>query len=228
MGQYYSLYNRSKNERVEHDFNTIGGMKLTEHSYVVNNLAVFLRKKLANEWSGDRIYHIGDYASPNDGTSTASKMWADGYEILSNATSIKCPASSEDEQLEYPYIINHDKKKYVDIRDVDVCNYWVGKNGDVWLYFFDPLLLLTACGNGQGDGDYFGFDGELIGSWAGDRISASDTKPEGYEVLVPHFHEGVGLDPQVLKNHGKIINHGIEGDGYQKWISALKMKVDLL
>ena len=223
MGQYYELYNRDTNQKIKHNFDVIGGMKLTEHSYVNNNLAVFLRKKLANEWSGNRIYHIGDYASPVDGTTTESKMWDEAYNILENAKSVKCPIAYDDEILDYPYVINLDEKQYVDIRDIDVCDYWIDESGDVWLFYFDPLLMLTACGNGQGGGDYWGPDEELIGSWAGDRLSASDTKPEGYELLIPHFYEEeISSNTKDVKKAKKIHTYGIEGAGYQKWLESSK------
>lgn len=229
MGQYYEVYNQTKNEKIEHNFEAVGGMKLTEHSYVNNNLAVFLRKKLATDWNGDKIYHIGDYAAPDDGTRTASKIWDTADNILNNAKSVKCPVTGNDEVLEYPYVINHDKKEYIDIRDADVCDYWIDKEGKAWLFYFDPLLLLTACGNGQGGGDYWGSDEELVGSWAGDNLSASATKPEGYDLITPHFNEGWDADFKDLKNAKELITNGIEGAGYQEWRKMVseKIKVDL-
>ena len=222
MGQYYEVYNRTKNEKIIHDFDVIGGMKLTEHSYVGNNLAVFLRKKLATDWKGDRIYHIGDYASPEDGTQTASKMWDGADNILNNAVSIKCPMAYEDEILEYPIVINHDTKEYIDIRDADVTDYWIDKDGKVWLFYYDPLLLLTACGNGLGGGDYRGSNEELIGSWAGDRLEASSSKPEGYEPFVPHFYDRHMSDFKDLKNAKRFMTYGIEGQGYQSFLEKIK------
>jgi hypothetical protein len=42
---------------------------------------------------------------------------------------------------------------------------------------------LTCEGNGRGGGDYRG-ESPLIGSWARDVISVSDTKPKDFEELV--------------------------------------------
>ena len=67
MGQFFTIYNSDKNEYIENDFAVMGGSKLTEHSYVNNALAVFLRYKLAKDWKNDSIYHLGEFAGPEDG-----------------------------------------------------------------------------------------------------------------------------------------------------------------
>lgn len=230
MGQYYELYNRTKNEKVEHSFDIIGGMKLTEHSYINNPLAVFLRKKLATDWKSDRIYHIGDYASPGDNTQTACKMWDEADAILNNAKDVKCENQADDEEvIEYPYVFNNDKKQYIDIRNAAVCDHWAEK-GNIWLYYYDPLLLLTACGNGQGCGDYYGTNQEYIGSWAGDSLGASNQIPEGYEELKLEFFNKREMCKLELSEGVtySLKTSGIEGLGYENWCATYlpKVKVD--
>lgn len=230
MGQYFVLYNKTKNKKINHDFEVIGGMKLTEHSYINNPLAVFLRKKLATDWKGDVIYHIGDYASPEDGTQTACKMWDEADIILNNAKGIKCRNYSDEKEIvKYPYVFNNDKKQYIDIRNATVCDHWAEKE-NIWLFYYDPLLLLTACGNGQGGGDYYGTNQEYIGSWAGDSLGASNEIPEGYEEVNLEFLNkremcDLELSEGVTYN---LETHGIEGLGYQKWYDTYlpKVKVD--
>jgi hypothetical protein len=46
-----------------------------------------------------------------------------------------------------------------------------------------PLPLLTAEGNGNGGGDYYGENKNMVGIWARDIISISDTVPEGFTEL---------------------------------------------
>lgn len=70
MGQYYTIVNADKKEWFHaHDFDC--GIKLMEFSYVVkepnklrgNCVTSVLHKLMENEWKGDRVYIIGDYAS---------------------------------------------------------------------------------------------------------------------------------------------------------------------
>lgn len=241
MGQYFEVYNKTRNERIEHNFNLIGGMKLCEHSYLPNPLSVFLRDLLANEWKGDEIYHLGDYASPDDGTQTAFKLWDSSNKILDKADIIKVEDYEDPSKVvSNPYVINETKKQYLDIRDAAITSWYKTEDGAI-LMFYDPLLLLTACGNGLGGGDYFSdVNRRLIGSWAGDKLSASDKEPEGYEKVRPVFMddygENLGKDPEIGKyqkmademikeNVGMMIeNYGIEGLGYQKLIKELNSR----
>ena len=58
MGQYYIVANIDKKEYMRSN----GGVKLMEWSYNRNDLILNLMNKLANEWKGDRVYIVGDYA----------------------------------------------------------------------------------------------------------------------------------------------------------------------
>jgi hypothetical protein len=69
---------------------------------------------------------------------------------------------------QYPYIVNHTKKQFVDKRkNIDT------RDGALGLH---PLPLLTCEGNGRGGGDYNG-ESPLIGLWARDVISIEKNKP---------------------------------------------------
>ena len=67
MGQYYKFANIDKKEKCDRNRS---GYKLMEHSYVGNGYCDDILRLLSNEWKGDRVIHAGDYAEPNDETTT--------------------------------------------------------------------------------------------------------------------------------------------------------------
>ena len=67
MGQYYKFMNIDKKQNCQRNWH---GVKLMEHSYVGNNYCDDILRLLSNEWKGDRVIHVGDYAEPKDGTTT--------------------------------------------------------------------------------------------------------------------------------------------------------------
>ena len=67
MGQYYKFINLDKKEICDR---SKGFLKLTEHSYIGNEYCNDILTLLSNEWKGDRVIHVGDYAEGNDGTTT--------------------------------------------------------------------------------------------------------------------------------------------------------------
>lgn len=165
MGQYFELYALTDRgyEKAEHNFEDFGGMKLMEHSYLGNNLSTFLQNKLANEWKGARIYHIGDYADME-------------YPEAKNVYKKNGINSQR-------YVANLDKKVFIDT--------WKTVP-DFWGFRIDPVLLLAALGNGRGGGDYHSnFNAYTIGTWAGDRLSASNNLDEymGFSEIYPLFTE---------------------------------------
>lgn len=87
----------------------------------------------------------------------------------------------------HPFIVNHDKKEFVDKRRVErETGQWTGDND----YRIHPLPLLTAEGNGRGGGDFRGEDSNnLIGRWARDHISVSSIEPEGFTEIKFDLHE---------------------------------------
>jgi hypothetical protein len=82
------------------------------------------------------------------------------------------------------YIVNHDKKQFVDKTKVP-------QDADGWR--IHPLPLLTVEGNLRGGGDYFSENGkEFVGSWARDIISIESKKadiPKDYVEIIPNFME---------------------------------------
>ncbi|MDR0531394.1 MAG: hypothetical protein LBG83_04945 [Oscillospiraceae bacterium] len=73
------------------------------------------------------------------------------------------------------YLVNHDLKCYLNMADY-ICGS-VKENG----MCFNPLPILTACGNGLGNGDYEGQScSDDVGTWAFHRLEYTDRIPEGY------------------------------------------------
>lgn len=225
MGQYFVVVNVDKKIEIEHDTSVMGGYKLCEHSYLGNPLALYLREMLASEWKGDRILHIGDYACPQDGTTTGdllqeyleNGLWeiqiehdecGDEYKNqgIKINKHVSIPKEFDDENFElgnYRYVINLDDKIYIDYKKIIPmeANLEIsksGKTGELWLNYFDPLLLLTACGNGQGGGDYYlnHQDAACVGAWAGKRLVATNNEDElsGYTEVIYKFSETEQVD----------------------------------
>ena len=181
MGQYYIAIilegEKNPNDPSLEDGNTIkpeaiklymvsyrywNGAKLMEHSYLDNNFVKQFEYHLTKDgmFYKSRAVWAGDYADnePNLDTNL--------YHIADNNFPDKIYGSSETITKNYRYILNHDKKQYVDKKKYKVLH---------------PLPLLIAEGNGRGGGDYRGPFKEDIGIWARDVISVDEEIPEGYE-----------------------------------------------
>ena len=155
------------------------GAKLMEHSYIGNNFVQAVEFLLIDtgenkaRWSGQRISWAGDYASALQGEeeNLYNLTKGDGLQMLVEAI-------PED----YIYLINLDKKQYV---DKSKCPNMSSDWSDFKIH---PLPLLTAEGNGRGGGDYRG-DEDYVGSWARNRIALVNKVPEGYTEIIPNFNE---------------------------------------
>ncbi len=132
--------------------------------------------------------NLYDYAAKN-----YRKRFVDVYKILSNMYpkhAIAKMLEGHDKDYinfvligkfneDFPYIVNHTKKEYVDKQKCPPCP------DD---YTIHPLSLLTASGNGQGGGDFHG-NNQYVGTWAGDVLSAESLPPAGYKEIRPDFIE---------------------------------------
>ena len=192
MGQYYyPTILREKNKRFyseefySHDYDN--GLKLTEHSYCGNHFVETIMAQLLNKpgrlaWIGD--YHEeGDFAELNPGLpKTIEKRFYKHYESEHD-----CCAGNHVSHYSKPeevkerqgrFILNHDKKCYIDMEKYEKDNLTFGAEDDDCL--FHPIPLLTAVGNGRGGGDFSGVGEEDVGSWAGDLLEVRNAKPKGY------------------------------------------------
>ena len=180
IGQYYRFANIDKKQICEQNR---GLMKLTEHSYLGNEYCDDILNLLNNEWKNDRVIHVGDYAEPNDETTTdnfikgvisENKLDCSVYDWASNFDDV---SPSNDKIIRYIY--NHDKKEYIDLLKQPIQWCCVDKN-KINFAKFNSFALLIGCGNGLGGGDYCSINDNHIGDWAGDRFESSEEFLEKY------------------------------------------------
>jgi len=97
------------------------------------------------------------------------------------------PENFSDEQLSLVnckasgmYIINHSRKCYLELGAY--IQRATPKSGFYKDMCIDPLPLLTACGNGRGNGDFYrgNLGYEYVGLWAFDELEYSDKLPQCY------------------------------------------------
>ncbi|MDO5556342.1 MAG: hypothetical protein Q4G09_07050 [Clostridia bacterium] len=219
MGQYYKVINIDKKEFMYPD----GGLKLMEWSYNKNPLILNLMKKIANEWKGDRVFVVGDYAVSED------RLYEDGekaydYEKLCeiereldiyNKKEKGYPISLyhyvednfkeirlEDLKEEYKYIYNHNKKEYIDLSHCPLA--WLYKNKNKYEEVtISPISLLLALGNGMGGGDFCGNNEKVVGKYINDVDKLEITK-EPLDVEYPEFrtefYEGEYIPYNQIEN----------------------------
>jgi len=182
MGQYFKpiiLGEKPKdgeNETVKvwmysHSYDN--GLKLMEHSYQGNNFVSTFEKELTRRGNHykSRVVWAGDYAKEEPGLKIieeGKEYDANLYSLCNDENEIKPKVAKTDD---YPFIVNHTKKQFVDKNKVPEIQDWEGVK-------IHPLPLLTSEGNGQGGGDFRGEDeNQIIGSWARDVISIEKESP---------------------------------------------------
>jgi hypothetical protein len=189
MGQYYNPCFIEKNEKNEISilkyFETWDyqmGSKLMEHSYLKNPLVRTIEKELYK--NPTRVVWAGDYADEEEGLEENLYMLCEYYDVKAMPKLVKFV--EDPLKVPYRYLINHDKKLYVDKRIL------FGDKRDTENYglYYHPLPLLTCEGNGRGGGDYH-TELDIIGSWSRDLISVDNInyKRVGYTELdlTKHF-----------------------------------------
>ena len=202
MGQYYKFINLDKKERCDrNEF----PLKLTEHSYVGNDYCNDILSLLSNEWKGDRVIHVGDYASYNDPSITShlisklNREFNQTDSFYSYGDSFKDIAPNKvNNKIRYVY--NLDKKEYLDLYHQPIIDIWYS-DGKAGFAKFNSFALLTACGNGQGGGDYSGCNEIKVGTWAGDHFVTSERQLDIYndykelkDVFYENYNYGVNKD----------------------------------
>lgn len=196
MGQYYyPTILREKNKRFyseefySHDYDN--GLKLTEHSYCGNNFVETIMAQLLNKpgrlaWLGD--YHeVGDFDILNPSLpEIIEKRFYEHYKCFTLPEYDYCSGKhvrhynkpEEVKERQGRFILNHDKKCYIDMVEYEKNNLTCTEDDD---WHFHPIPLLTAVGNGRGGGDFHGIGEEDVGCWAGDLLEVRNAKPNGYE-----------------------------------------------
>jgi len=189
MGQYYNPCILTENKKqvkawvYSHDIKyklkrsdgsviEIGnGLKLMEHSYLKNDFVMAFESLIVD--NPENVVWCGDYANNVKGCKTNL------YDRCKDDS--KVTPSDKPNISKTRYVINHDKKEFVDKYKVVESEHG---------YKLHPLPLLTCNSNGRGGGD-FRVDNEmnqgnvkLIGKWAYNLISVSSKKPKGYKEII--------------------------------------------
>ena len=181
MGQYFKAVNIDNLDYVDpHTYQN--GAKIMEHSYVDNNYVSaveFLLIETENKcgkWARKRIIWAGDYADETveliDHENKKHKM---NYWQITEQCGVPLQNLIEKIGKNYKYIINWDKKEYVDKTK--------GPKINSMGWRLHPLPLLT-CDNTEGM--YLG-DNPHLGAWYKNSISVSDKFPKTFKQLLPNF-----------------------------------------
>ena len=181
MGQYYKVITRrnGKDKMYNRDVDGKYTMaKLMEHSWWLNDFCRSFAETIVDKPT--RVCWCGDYAEEDECEALGfhyEQVWGNrkGYGIKSSNFSLDS----------VKYLINNDKKLFVDLK-----KYYEKSLNDGWCIF--PISILTALGNDRGGGDYhknYATCYNLVGTWAFDEIYLSNELPEGYEKLDVFFKE---------------------------------------
>lgn len=189
MGQYYRLSvlstskrnapNRGKVVCTLNPFDYDNGQKLMESCYIGNRyIGAFetLINKENGEYAGFPVVCGGDYADKETHKINGEEVNIyDLSDICENVLKDVTPHH-------YRYIINEDKKLFVDTEK---------SKKDILGLRINPLSLLIAEGNGRGGGDFHGKGEEYVGCWARNVVVTSDNRPDEreYKELVVEFKE---------------------------------------
>lgn len=220
MGQYYKVINIDKKEYMRPN----SGLKLMEWSYNLNPLILNLMKKLANDWKGDRVFIVGDYAISQDRENDSYdysileqiEKELGIYKKKENGYYISLYHYAEDnfkeiqlekiETEEYKYIYNHNKKEYINLDHCPLA--WLYKEkGKYDTVKISPISLTLALGNGMGGGDYLGNNENLVGMYLDDVQNLEITKEPldiEYDEIRPEFYESAYIPCEEIKNEIEI------------------------
>lgn len=198
MGQYYAAINFDKRQKVlPGDYDN--GAKLMGFSWQGNNYVGVVEHLLNNEWKGDRVLFIGDYA---EDYIKYQKNWVE-FEYIRYLTSLAGEFGTTDLysidaealadiswQKPLRYIINDKAKSYIDRKEQPI-QWSYEYEGKLVFAKIDPLSLVLVAGNGLGGGDYHGTDENLAGIWVdcAGFIRTADSVPEGYSYTDIIFSE---------------------------------------
>ncbi len=180
MGQYYRAYLEKEKDNYE-VLKAATGSKLMEIALIERDFTSYVMTRLLD--SPHLTAFIGDYAGYQDDAFGPfshdeymlryRRTWKEKKEIDS------IPRLSK--EIEKAFILNNTKKSFLSMERYSE-NAWL----DGWGRYIHPLVILTACGNGRGGGDYHVSCcslKKLVGAWAFDEImvcSSPDTIPSDF------------------------------------------------
>lgn len=135
---------------------------------------------------GKTVLGLQDYYFSED-PDTYSKERGENLYALADETDKKIgeQKKADTDYLNIRFIVNEDKKQYVDLWRVPTMNGWA----------VHPLPILTSEGNGSGGGDYAGINMKYVGAWARDFITVKDGYwgEGGYTEIMPNFVEAYNV-----------------------------------
>jgi hypothetical protein len=190
MGQYYKLVilnsrkksypNKKKVAAYLTSWDYDNGAKLMEFSWIGNNFVGTL-ESLINKENGKYAYYpiivAGDYADEEPYSLNGEKL--NLYDIATDYGT-KIGPQDAPEPKHYRYIINEDKKVFIDCERVKISDTYTNDKGEVYEYRVHPLPILCCDGCGRGNGDYRGNHRE-IGAWKRNVVVVSDHRPDENE-----------------------------------------------
>lgn len=209
MGQYYKLVvlNTSKKttknaDKVKAfmtswDFNQ--GAKLMEFSWIDNDFVCYFESLINKEnglFAGYPILVAGDYADEEPNTYKNEKV--NIYQLCAECGDIILPKWLMHKNVEckhYRYLINEDKKVFIDTNRMRSCGTteWEGKKY-VWKVNPLPILCNDGCigGEARGGGDYSHKHRE-VGAWRRNVVVTSDNRPDEkkYREVFYNFREKI-------------------------------------
>lgn len=209
MGQYYLIANMDKKEF----FKSSGGLKLMEWSYQENDTVKALNYLLSEDWRGNRVYVIGDYANshpsnPNNANyEDIIRCLEDEFNLPPEASIYKyvCYNFKKKEKIKkqtFRYLYNHATREYVDFHNNIKLDWWIVQRSKLKAMSVSPTSLLLAMGNGQGGGDYFDEDtAYLVGLWVpySQYLETRNTRTKDhakYFEFKPNFKEDDYIKPE--------------------------------
>ena len=221
MGQYYRAITGSKEDGSFTGVYEMDGWKLMEFAYADNSSLAFLLDML--EGRPQHLVFMGDYGDDIQPVNADwdydammdkyRKAWAyddEGNSLVGMLTSLM----PSERQMMPRYYINHTKRLWFDLFD-SVLNSAIAQSDEMkrkevekagltmsepklWVWDIHPIAILCSHGNGQGGGDYGGYNEDKAGLWAWDVIETAYTldsalvdtlKNGGYDQVYPVFFE---------------------------------------
>lgn len=162
--------------------------KLLEHAFISNGLMDSVSKFIHNH--PVRIMWCGDYAGTDEVHGiTGGEIEYKGVWGEKSSPEVKWITFPDGTGFSYAgkFLVNRTKSLFVSFDRVLVNGFseWEG-------LYIHPLPILTAVGNGRGNGDYCGDNAELAGTWAWDLVEVADSAPEGFKEVYTDFCEKDG------------------------------------
>ena len=196
MGQYYKPVLVTDDGAVKsaysHDYDS--GLKLMEHSWVGNDfvnavLGVLDQTPQRLAWVGDyALSVVEEYCNYGGGFITSRDEFEKYYQMVWGEEPYTLidkqgPVYKLNKNDADCFVVNLTKGCYIDMKQ-----YVLENTHDGWC--INPVPLLTSIGNGQGGGDYRGYDEDYdVGSWAFDKIYVAALRPSDMEEVMYHFRE---------------------------------------